>query len=114
MEDFGRLLALYILEDFGRLMGSLLKYNALEDFQKTSRKSSSALYFRRLPRRLSINVPKSALDLKNLYIKKYSNDLKTEKMSGRLYRSTFIEHTKYISKWKIRTIWLKTCNKKID
>ncbi|KAF2578779.1 hypothetical protein F2Q68_00005382 [Brassica cretica] len=53
--------------DFGRFMGSLLKYNALEDFSevrevlwKTSWKSSSALYFRRFPRRLSISLPKSS------------------------------------------------------
>ncbi|KAG5389136.1 hypothetical protein IGI04_030677 [Brassica rapa subsp. trilocularis] len=64
--------------------------------------------------RLPINLSKSAPDLKNMHIKKNLNDLKTEKMSGRLYRSTFIEHTKYISKWKIRTIWLKTYNEKID
>ena len=41
-EDFVRILAHYIFEDFGKLMGnllgSLLIYNALEDFQKTSRR----------------------------------------------------------------------------
>ncbi|KAG5397240.1 hypothetical protein IGI04_019054 [Brassica rapa subsp. trilocularis] len=41
------LLALYILEDFGRLvgslLGSLLKYNGLEDFQKTSRRLLGSL-----------------------------------------------------------------------
>ena len=55
----GRFLAHYILEDFGRLLGSLLesllKYNALEDG--------------RLPRRLPISLPKSASDLENMYIK---------------------------------------------
>ena len=102
-------------KSFGRL-----HWSRLEDW-----KSSSALYFRRLPRRLPIGLPKSDPDLKNMYIKprsekpayhikKRSNGLKTEKMSGKLDRHTFIEHTKYISKWKMRTIWLKTCNKKID
>ncbi|KAF3573215.1 hypothetical protein F2Q69_00061294 [Brassica cretica] len=69
---FNQMVLIFILDmffrsgaDFGRfmgsLLGSLLKYNALEDFQeifhKTSWKSSSALYFRRLARRLLINLP---------------------------------------------------------
>ena len=91
-----------------RLPGSRLE-DFLEVVWKTSWKSSSALYFRRLPRRLPIGLPKSDPDLKNMYIKprsekpayhikKRSNGLKTEKMSGKLDRYTFIEHTKYISK----------------
>ena len=97
-----------------RLPGSRLE-DFFEVFQKTSWKSSSALYFKRLPRRLHICPPKSDPDLKNMYIKprsekhvyhikKHSNGLKTEKMSGKVDRYTFIEHTKYISKWKMRTI----------
>ena len=94
--------------------------------QKTSRKSSSALYFRRLP----INLPKSDPDLKNMYIKLKSEKhvyqtqiwktcisknvqwLKKKKISGKLDIYFFIEHKKYISKWKMRIISLKTCNKK--
>ena len=72
----------------------------MEVVWKTSWKSSSALYFRRLTCK---SVQKSSRsektcisnpDLKNLHIQKRSNDLKTEKMSGRLDKSTFIEHTK--------------------
>ena len=74
----------------------------LENLLKSS---SSALYFKRLPRRLPIGLLKSDPDLKNMYIKsrsekpayhinKRSNGLKTEKISGILDRSTFVEHTK--------------------
>ena len=70
---------------------------------------------RRLPGRLPISFPKSDPHMKNMYIKPRSVKpayhikktfkwLKTEKMSGKLDRYTFIEHTKYISKWKMRTI----------
>ena len=48
-----------------------------EDFQ------SSALYVRRLSRRLSRSNPKSDSDLTNKHIQKRSNGFKTEKMSGR-------------------------------
>ena len=97
-----------------RLPGSRLK-DFFEVVWKTSWKSSSALYFRRLPKRPPIGLPKSDPGLKNMYIKprseklayhikKYSNGLKIEKISGKLDRHTFIEHAKYISKWKMRTI----------
>ena len=87
--------------------------------RRSRQKTFCALYFRRL----SIGLPKSDPDLKNMYIKprsvkhayhikKRSNDFKTEKMSGKLDIYTFIEHTKYISKWKMRTIWLKNLQQK--
>ena len=67
---------------------------------KSSWKSSSALYFRWLTGKSSQKSFRSEKpaypnpDLKNLHLQKRSNDLKTEKMSGILDRSTFIEHTK--------------------
>ena len=111
LEDFPEVVWKTSRKSSGRLPGI-----RLEDFPevvwKTSQKSpSSALYFRRLP----IGLLKSDPDLKNIYIKprsekpaynikKRSNGLKTEKMNGKLDIYTFIEHTKYISKWKMRTI----------
>ena len=111
-------------KSFGRLPEGRLE-DFFEVVWKTSWKSSCTLYFRRLPRRLPISLSKSDPDLKNMYIKsrsekpayhikKRSNGLKTEKMSWKLDIYNFIEHTKYISKWKMSTIWLKSCNKKID
>ena len=69
-----------------RQNGSLLAHYILEDFE-----------------RLPISLPKSAPDLKNMYIKprsekpKYQKTfkwLKNRKMTGRLDRSTLIKHTK--------------------
>ena len=56
-----------------RLPGSRME-DFFEVVWKTSWKSSSALYFRRLPRRLPISLSKSDPDPKNMYIK-----LKSEK-----------------------------------
>ena len=86
-----------------------LPESRFEDFFEVVWKS--ALYFRRLP----IGLLKPDPDLKIMYIKprsekpayhikKRSNGLKTEKISRKLDRYTFLEHTKYISKWKMRTI----------
>ncbi|KAG5414894.1 hypothetical protein IGI04_002461 [Brassica rapa subsp. trilocularis] len=106
-------------DDFpvSRLAVNDLHGSLLVNTEKTSKKTSflpGSLLARYIFRRLPINLPKSAPDLENMHIKKCSSGLKTETVSVRLYRSTFIEPTKYISKWKIRTIWLKTCNKNID
>ena len=46
------------------------------------------------------------------HIKTRSNGLKTEKMSRKLDKHTFIDYTKYISKWKMRTILLKPATKR--
>ncbi|KAG5410711.1 hypothetical protein IGI04_007030 [Brassica rapa subsp. trilocularis] len=63
---------LLILDDFH------VSQDPSEDFLEVVWKSSSALYFRRLsrrlPKRLSIGLPKSDPDLKNIYIKpRYEN-----------------------------------------
>ena len=42
-------------------------------------RSSGALYFRGLPRRIPISIPESDPDLKNMYIQKSSNDFKKQK-----------------------------------
>ncbi|KAG5388289.1 hypothetical protein IGI04_029830 [Brassica rapa subsp. trilocularis] len=62
----------------------------LEDFMEVVWKTSlkSALYFRRLPRRLPISLPKSDPDLRNMYIKLRSEKhayhiKKTSVMKGR-------------------------------
>ena len=86
----------------GRDMGenSVRRLPEIPDDLKTSWKSSSVLYFRRLTGKLSQTSSRYEkptypnLYVKNLHIQKRSNDLKTDKMSGRLDKSTFIEHTK--------------------
>ena len=64
-----------------------------DDFQTTSKRLTGK------------SSQKSSRSKKPAYhIKKRSNGLKTEKISEKLDRYIFIEHTKYISKWKMRTI----------
>ena len=59
---------------------------------KTSWKSSGSLLAQKSSRSEKSAYPNP--DLKYLHIQKRLNGLKTEKMSERLDRSTFIEHTK--------------------
>ena len=78
-EDFLEVVWKTSWKSSGRLPGSRLE-DFFEVVWKTSWKSSSALYFRRLPRRLPISLPKSAPDLKNMYIKPKSKRLAYQKM----------------------------------
>ena len=83
-------------EDFVRRLPGSRMGDFLEVVWKTSWKSCGRIPGSRLAQKSS-RSEKPAYpnpDPKNLHLQKHSNGLKTEKISGILDRSTFIEHTK--------------------